>query len=65
VRISVDDVRPLREFHDGRVHLLAVVDDDDPSAPSAELELLVELARGTQSPLAPVGGDGKGCPTLR
>ncbi|MCW2700500.1 MAG: uncharacterized protein JWQ45_2035 [Blastococcus sp.] len=33
----------LREFRDDTVHLLAVVDDDDPSAPSAEIELRVEL----------------------
>ena len=34
----------LRRVEGDRVHLLAVVDDDDPTAPSAELELRVELA---------------------
>jgi hypothetical protein len=34
----------LREVRDGRVLLLAVVDDDDPSAPSAEIDLRVVLA---------------------
>ncbi|MGY2130095.1 DUF6910 family protein [Blastococcus sp. SYSU DS0617] len=33
----------LRSVDGGAVHLLAVVDDDDPEAPSAELELRVEL----------------------
>ncbi|RBY75618.1 hypothetical protein DQ239_16180 [Blastococcus sp. TF02-09] len=33
----------LRAFEGGTVHLLAVVDDDDPGAPSAELDLRVEL----------------------
>ncbi|TYP81254.1 DUF6910 family protein [Blastococcus xanthinilyticus] len=33
----------LRGVADGVVHLLAVVDDDDPDAPSAELDLRVEL----------------------
>jgi hypothetical protein len=33
----------LREFLDDHVHLLAVVDDDDPNTPSAELELRVDL----------------------
>lgn len=34
----------LRGMRDGVVHLLAVVDDDDPDTPSAELELRVELS---------------------
>jgi hypothetical protein len=34
----------LRGFRDERVSLLAVVDDDDPRAPSAELDLVVALA---------------------
>jgi hypothetical protein len=34
----------LREVRGDQVLLLAVVDDDDPSAPSAELELRVDLA---------------------
>jgi hypothetical protein len=34
----------LRRVGDGRVDLLAVVDDDDPEVPSAELDLRVELA---------------------
>jgi hypothetical protein len=33
----------LRSVDGGTVHLLAVVDDDDPDAPSAELDLRVEL----------------------
>lgn len=33
----------LRSVDPGIVHLLAVVDDDDPDAPSAELDLRVEL----------------------
>ena len=33
----------LRAVEGGTVHLLAVVDDDDPDAPSAELDLRVEL----------------------
>jgi hypothetical protein len=33
----------LRRVDGGTVHLLAVVDDDDPTAPSAELDLRVEL----------------------
>jgi hypothetical protein len=33
----------LRTVDGGTVHLLAVVDDDDPDAPSAELDLRVEL----------------------
>ena len=33
----------LREVGDGTVHLLAVVDDDDPARPSAELELRAVL----------------------
>ncbi len=33
----------LREFRDGHVHLLAVVDDDDPDAPSAGIELRADL----------------------
>jgi hypothetical protein len=33
----------LRGFRGGRVSLLAVVDDDDPDAPSSELDLAVEL----------------------
>jgi hypothetical protein len=33
----------LREADGATVHLLAVVDDDDPAAPSAELDLRVEL----------------------
>ncbi len=33
----------LRAVDGTTVHLLAVVDDDDPEAPSAELELRVEL----------------------
>jgi hypothetical protein len=33
----------LREVDRSTVHLLAVVDDDDPEAPSAELDLRVEL----------------------
>jgi hypothetical protein len=33
----------VREFRDDQVHLLAVVDDDDPGEPSAELELRVHL----------------------
>ncbi|MCZ2857668.1 DUF6910 family protein [Blastococcus sp. VKM Ac-2987] len=33
----------LRHVDDGVVHLLAVVDDDDPDAPSAALDLRVEL----------------------
>ena len=34
----------LRSFEGDRVQLLAVVDDDDPDTPSAELDLRVELA---------------------
>jgi hypothetical protein len=34
----------LREVRDGVVHLLAVVDDDDPDTPSAELDLRAVLA---------------------
>jgi hypothetical protein len=34
----------LRDGSDGELRLLAVVDDDDPAAPSAELELRVALA---------------------
>jgi hypothetical protein len=34
----------LREVRDDVVHLLAVVDDDDPDAPSAELELRAALS---------------------
>jgi hypothetical protein len=34
----------LREVRDGQVHLMAVVDDDDPDAPSAVLELRVDLS---------------------
>ncbi|WP_346622302.1 DUF6910 family protein [Blastococcus montanus] len=34
----------LRGMRDDVVHLLAVVDDDDPDTPSAELELRVELS---------------------
>ena len=34
----------LREVRDGEVRLLAVVDDDDPDAPSAELELRATLS---------------------
>jgi hypothetical protein len=33
----------LRGVRDGAVHLLAVVDDDDPTRPSTALELHVEL----------------------
>ena len=33
----------LRSVEGGTVHLLTVVDDDDPDAPSAELDLRVEL----------------------
>jgi hypothetical protein len=33
----------LRAVDDGTVHLLAVVDDDDPEAPSTELDLRLEL----------------------
>jgi hypothetical protein len=33
----------LREVRDGQVHLLAVVDDDDPDAPSAGIELRADL----------------------
>ena len=33
----------LREVRDGVVHLLAVVDDDDPDRPSAVLRLRAEL----------------------
>nr|WP_236829103.1 hypothetical protein [Blastococcus sp. KM273128] len=33
----------LRGMEDGVVHLLAVVDDDDPGTPSAELDLRVVL----------------------
>jgi hypothetical protein len=33
----------LREVRDGQVHLLAVVDDDDPSVPSAEIDLRAVL----------------------
>jgi hypothetical protein len=33
----------LRAVHDGQVRLLAVVDDDDPDAPSAEIELRAVL----------------------
>ena len=36
----------LREFRGDGVRLLAVVDDDDAGAPSAELELRVDLASG-------------------
>ncbi|TQN44220.1 hypothetical protein FHU33_3715 [Blastococcus colisei] len=35
----------LREVRDGHVHLLAVVDDDDPDTPSAAIDLRVELPR--------------------
>ncbi|WP_164702888.1 DUF6910 family protein [Modestobacter sp. KNN46-3] len=34
----------LREVEDARVHVLAVVDDDVPGAPSVQLELRVELS---------------------
>jgi hypothetical protein len=37
----------LREIRDGEVHLLAVVDDDDPEAPSAEIALRVVLTGST------------------
>ncbi len=33
----------LRAFRDGQVHLLAVVDDDDPNKPSSEIELRAVL----------------------
>jgi hypothetical protein len=33
----------LREVRDGEVHLIAVVDDDDPTRPSAALSLRVVL----------------------
>jgi hypothetical protein len=33
----------LRGVRDGQVHLLAVVDDDDPSVPSAEIDLRAVL----------------------
>jgi hypothetical protein len=33
----------LRGARDGEVHLLAVVDEDDPDRPSVELELSVRL----------------------
>ena len=33
----------LREVRDGQVHLLAVVDDDDPTVPSAEIDLRAVL----------------------
>ena len=33
----------LRAVDGSTVHLLAVVDDDDPEAPSTELDLRVEL----------------------
>ena len=33
----------LREVRDGQVHLLAVVDDDDPGVPSAEIDLRAVL----------------------
>lgn len=34
----------LREVRDGEVHLLAVVDDDDPEVPSAEIDLRAVLS---------------------
>lgn len=37
----------LRRVEGGQVHLLAVVDDDDPDVPSTALELRVDLGRGT------------------
>ena len=33
----------LRGIRDGQVHLLAVVDDDDPATPSAEIDVRVVL----------------------
>ena len=33
----------LRDVRDGQVHLLAVVDDDDPDRPSSEIELRIAL----------------------
>ncbi len=33
----------LRDFEEGQLHLLAVVDDDDPHRPSSEIELRVVL----------------------
>ena len=33
----------LRDVRDGQVHLLAVVDDDDPEKPSSEIDLRVTL----------------------
>ena len=33
----------LRQFSDDEIHLLAVVDDDDPTTPSSEIDLRVVL----------------------
>ncbi|WP_448638192.1 DUF6910 family protein [Geodermatophilus sp. URMC 63] len=42
-RVHTVEGLALREVRDGGVHLLAVVDDDDPEVPSMELELRAVL----------------------
>ena len=42
-RVAKVEGLALRAVRDGDVHLLAVVDDDDPTRPSTALELHVDL----------------------